>query len=162
MRKLINKKVMGFTLVELMVVVAIVGLVMTFALPSFQATGANARADSIHKQMLGDISFSRNTARDLSSTVRMIPQNDDWNDGWIISVVGGAPVRVRAALEDQIDITSGDFSAGTPIEFNNLGRATNVGSITITTTGCTGDRIRTLTLNVMGQIRTLETGPCPQ
>jgi len=156
-----NRRQRAFTLVEMMVVVAIAGVLITVAMPSFRATGANSRADNIHKMMLGDINYSRNSARDLSSTVQMIPRGTTWDNGWVVTIVGGAPIRVRSAVDAQIDITSADFNEATPIEFNNLGRATNLGAITITTSGCTGDRIRTLTLNVMGQVRTTETGPCP-
>lgn len=154
-------KVSAFTLVEMMIVIAIIGIMMAVAAPNFRTYNVNSMADSAHKALLQDIKFGRNTARDIGTSVEIFPREGNWNRGWIVNEIGGPPLRIHGALE-QTEITSNDYSNqnGLRLTFNERGRASHVGSFEIRTAGCTGDRNRNININVMGQARTT-TLACP-
>lgn len=148
-------KVSAFTLVELMIVIAIVGIMMAVATPSFRTFNVNSTADNAHKELLQDIRYGRNTARDTGKSIEIFPREGDWNKGWIVNQIGGAPLRVHGPVTGAV-ITSNDYSNqdGLKLTFNDRGRANLVGSFRIRTVGCTGERNRDININVMGQTRT--------
>lgn len=152
--------VKAFTLVELMIVIAIIGIMMAVATPSFRTYNVNSMADSAHKALLHDIRFGRNTARDTGKSIEIFPRNGNWNNGWIVNEIGGAPLRLHGPVEKAV-ITSGNYTDqdGSKLTFNERGRASPVGRLEIRTTGCTGDRNRNIDINVMGQTRTTNL-PC--
>jgi len=151
-----RNKLSAFTLVELVVVVAIIGIMLSVAVPSFRTYNANSLADSTHKKLLYDISFARSSARDYSDSVQITPRNNDWNNGWVISIVNGDVLRISNGLSANVRVTSTDFDQATPITFNSEGRAVTVGDLAIVTQNCAGDRQRTIQINLMGQARTQE------
>ena len=153
--------VKAFTLVELMIVIAIIGIMMAVATPSFLTYNVNSMADNAHKALLQDIKFGRSTARDVGTSVEIFPRDGDWNKGWIVNEIGGAPLRLHGPLEQAV-ITSNNYNDqdGSKLIFNERGRASAVGSFQIRTAGCTGERNRNIDINIMGQARTT-TLNCP-
>ncbi|WP_420592267.1 GspH/FimT family pseudopilin [Bacterioplanoides sp.] len=145
----------AFTLVELMIVIAIIGIMMAVATPNLRTYNVNTMADSAHKALLQDIRYGRNTARDIGTNVEIFPQSGDWSQGWIVNEVGGAPLRIHGPVEQAV-ITSNSYNNqdGSRLTFDERGRASAVGSFQIRTAGCTGDRNRDIAINVMGQTRT--------
>ena len=152
----------AFTLVELMIVIAIVGIVMAVATPNFRTYNVNSIADNTHKELLQDIKYGRNTARDTDKDIEIYPRDSDWNKGWIVTEVGGAPLRVHGPVNGAT-ITSNDYTDqnGQKLTFDRRGRANLVGTFKITTSGCTGDRNRDIDINVMGQTRTTASACAP-
>lgn len=88
----------GFTLIELIVVMAVIGIVATFAVPSFTQLIRNNHITSTTNSISGLISFARQEAVRSGQLVQVVPAgvDDDWNDGVAVSA-GGANLRV---LED--------------------------------------------------------------
>lgn len=80
----------GFTLLELMIVLAIAGILVAVAAPSFQATIANNRIASVRDNLATAIKMTRNEAVTSNTPASICPSNDQsscgggWNDGWII------------------------------------------------------------------------------
>ena len=52
----------GFTLVELVIVIAVIGIVVTAAMPSFAAFADTRRLDGIASQLASDLQFARTEA----------------------------------------------------------------------------------------------------
>jgi prepilin-type N-terminal cleavage/methylation domain-containing protein len=77
-----SRGVTGFTLVELMVTLAIIGTLVAIAVPSFQqfsrSQTLSARINSLHQ----DLGFARAEAVKLQQTVRVEAAGKGWNDGW--------------------------------------------------------------------------------
>lgn len=93
MRKRINKK--GFTLVELMIVVVILGILVAIAVPIYSAVTKNAEKRACHSNL-----------RILASTAVQYYLNNDSYDG-LIATNGGKITDLKAAEstlpEDFID-----------------------------------------------------------
>jgi type IV fimbrial biogenesis protein FimT len=84
----------GFTLVEMIVVMAISAILLTVAVPSFQQTIANYRINVEVNNLVGDLQYARAEAIKQGTTVVVCPSVDAatcsadnaWNHGYIIGV----------------------------------------------------------------------------
>jgi len=88
-----QQKQRGFSLIELMITIAIAGILMSLALPSFKKTLQNSKLISMHNELLSSLSLTRNIAISRGSFATLCKSNqagDDcdsdasWKDGWII------------------------------------------------------------------------------
>ena len=68
---LARKSVHGFTLIETMVVVAVAGIVMTTAMPSFGNLIDTRRIDGVATQLASDLQFARSEAVSRNQAVRI-------------------------------------------------------------------------------------------
>jgi type IV fimbrial biogenesis protein FimT len=71
------KKYNGFTLVELMIVMAIVGILLAVAAPGMRAYISNSSSNSLSSTLLIDIMYARNHAISNEVIVKMIPHGND-------------------------------------------------------------------------------------
>lgn len=71
------KKYNGFTLVELMMVMAIVGILLAVAAPGMRAYISNSSSNSLSSTLLIDIMYARNHAMSNEVIVKMIPFGND-------------------------------------------------------------------------------------
>lgn len=76
-------KYKGFTLIELMITVAIMSIMLTVGLPSFQSIIASSRLTSSANAMISALQLARSEALKQHKTVIIAPQKDKgWSDGW--------------------------------------------------------------------------------
>lgn len=82
----------GFTVIELMLTIAVLAVVVTFAIPSFQAMVMNNRLSSQVNEITSLVSFARSEAsKRPDARVTLCPSNDGascsgggaWEAGWI-------------------------------------------------------------------------------
>lgn len=141
--------VLGFTLIELMVVVAIMGVFASLAAPSMTSLIRNNRVQSEASSLVSDLQLARNEAIKRGSPVAVCPaaaggasclSANTWQNGWIVfndlngnGVYDGNPETV---LRYRQGLTSGDSVVATPqpttnaISFNRDGFATGMGTTT--------------------------------
>jgi type IV fimbrial biogenesis protein FimT len=79
----------GFTLVELMVTIAIVAILLAVGLPSFQTSLRSNRVATTTNEMLASLSLARTEAiRSTQSSLVCARDGavcgDDWNQGWLV------------------------------------------------------------------------------
>ena len=79
----------GFTLFELLVVMAIIGITATIVVPVLQPISANNETTRLTEELRLDLMYARNTAISQGETISIEPQadadaNPDWNLGWRI------------------------------------------------------------------------------
>ncbi len=84
---------LGFTLIEAMVAIAVLGILMTLAVPGLQKVVAKQRMRSASYDVMSDLTLARSEALKRGSTVVMEPlTGTDWRSGW----------RVRNAADNSI------------------------------------------------------------
>ena len=148
-----KQKMRGFTLVELLIVVVIVGIVMAFGLPSLQGTIQNGRLTSQLNHMVGVIAFARNEASKRPNTNITIcatsnpnastPQcnTNDWENAYLMFSDDDGDQVIDAGADELLQVgreleggntlrTSGFPNAGF-IQFDARGIPNSSGTITI-------------------------------
>lgn len=153
----------GVTLLELMLVLAIIGAAIAVSIPNIQSTVANTQSRKLSDDLQLDISFARSQSVTLSDTVSVVPISNNWSTGWRV-IQGSNELRSRGSLANPIadngTITSGDYNTSIPISFDRKGRAVNTGSVRILVNNCLGLNDRTITISQIGQlIETVATCP---
>lgn len=153
----------GVTLVELMVVVSIVAILLSVSIPSLKSMNANNTASRLINELKLDIGFARSQAISLSTTIQIIPINGSWSNGWRV-LQGATELRSRGSTSNPIAdsgvISSTDYNSGTPITFDNRGRAQSTGSLTLHVPYCSGNKVFKLSINQIGQLIQQESA-CP-
>jgi len=120
----------GFTLVELLISVAVVGVLTLLALPSFNQWIANTKIRSTTESVLAGFQLARAEAVRLNRGVRMTLNADT---SWTVAeVLSGIVIQTRPANEGTDSNTTMTVTPGTAttVDFNGLGRVTNLTPIT--------------------------------
>lgn len=152
----------GFTLVELMVTLAIAAIVMTMAIPSFTDMTKNNRLTTQTNQLVTALNLARSeaitrrVAIDVTAT-DAADSGNEWGEGWSVAVNGGATLRVFESLGSNTTLDSGNDLA--TIQYQPSGRA----SATDTLTLCddrSGENGRQITILTTGRVTTT-TVVCP-
>ena len=117
----------GFTLLELMIVVAIAGIVMAIGVPSFQSITTNNRIAANTNEFITALNLARSEAVKRGAAVSVCKSangatcttSGDWDQGWIVIMVDdpNPPLRVFDSLGGNTTLTS----AGNLVTFNALG-----------------------------------------
>lgn len=76
----------GFTLVEMMVAVAVLAIMLAIGMPAFGGLIDNQRMDSSVDTMLRSIHFTRSEAIRRNRHVTMAPAVGQWAAGWVIFI----------------------------------------------------------------------------
>jgi type IV fimbrial biogenesis protein FimT len=81
-----TKRTMGFTIIELMVVMVIVGLVVTLAMPSFTNLNQGSQMTAIANELIGVFNRARGEAIRRGQAVEVTSVNGNWSNGYKIWV----------------------------------------------------------------------------
>jgi len=87
----------GFTLIEALIVVALVGVFLSIAVPSFVNFTASQRVKTASFEFYAALSFARSEAIKRRQPVTVAPVGGNWASGWTVSV-GGTPLRNQDSL----------------------------------------------------------------
>ena len=150
----------GFTLIEAMVVVALVAILSAVAAPSFRSFIGTMNAKSAAFDLIGDLTVARSEAIKLNQNATVMPVGGNWAQGWSVSA-SGATVRTRPALSSSLSISG--LGSGAGVTFGPNGRLANdtatanlTWSISSTTSGVTA---RCVVISPTGSARS-KSGTC--
>lgn len=154
----------GFTIVEVMTVVAIAGVMMMIALPAMRDMITTQRVKSTSYDINADLTYARAEAigRGVDVVVASAGASTNWQGGWTITETGGNTVlRKSDARGSDIAVTASSAT----VTFERTGRATAGStvqfSIVPSTTSSLGDhQKRCLRLDPSGRVR-IALGACP-
>ena len=166
-----RQRVQGFTLLELLVTIAVAAILLAIAIPSYRSVvQRNAMAATVN-DLVGALNYARSQSVTRGTPVFICKSEDQanctegggWEQGWLIfaPLPGAAAepsrdniLRVRSPLEGQISI-SGNRNISSRVAFDANGFA--MGSIgTFTATAQTSDEDTLVVLAGTGQITTLK------
>ncbi len=168
----------GFTLLELLITMAVATILLTIAIPSFQyVTNSNRVAGEVNG-FVGDLQFARSEAIKEGQYVSVCASSDqqtcssspDWQNGWIVFVnPGNSPtvtpgvsvlplLRLQAAFSGTDTFVSDGISI---VTFNRDGYAGGMAASTILTLHTTPNNsawTRCATIAPSGEIMTEQSG----
>lgn len=162
----------GFTLVELMITIAIAAILLAIALPSFQGSMRSNRLATSTNEMIATISLARSEAirsrrgAGLCATANGSACGTDWNQGWMVwaDANGDGAVSTGETVVRHVQAVRGlNVVAGSgTIVFNNRGGPSAATSFTMKPSDCPASQqlVNTLRLNGSGQVKT-EKSACP-
>ena len=121
------RRARGFTLIELMVTVAILAIMLGIGVPSFRSFIASQRVKSASYELMTSLQIARSEAIKRNGTVSVTPGSAGaWAGGW--SVVSGTTTLHNQQAVDGITVTpkdptnlANDTSLAT-IDFGSSGR----------------------------------------
>lgn len=167
----VRRRQQGFTLIELVVVLTIVGVLTRLALPSFQSAILSNRLASYANSFVAAVQLARSEAIKRNSSVTLCRSTDGtscaasgtWQQGWIV-MAGSTVLVYQQALSDSYSFTT--TSSGTPYSLSFP--ASGVGATSATVKICrvspsAGDQERTIDVSPTGRttVTKTTTGTCP-
>lgn len=161
----------GFTVIELLTTLAVAGVLVTIAVPSFTAMIRHNRAIAAVNELHTALNFTRHAAIIRNSYVVMCKSADgrrcnhalsDWNSGWLIFDNLNRDSAVQVNAGEPILRVHGPMRPQTPIISNRNAftyRPMGTRSVNGTFLYCseTGRNDRALIINVMGRVRISDT-----
>jgi len=163
----------GFTLLELLVTLAVAAILLSYGVPSFIDTVRNGRATANANDLITALSFARSEAVKRGARVTVCASDDAatcggaWTDGWIV-IADGAVTDDAVPVVDEVlrvwpapsgnpsIVTSGSNGAAASwIRFLARGSARATPPMPVTfdmeVEGCSNEQGRRIELNAVGR-----------
>lgn len=158
-------RVTGFTLVELMVTIAIVAILLAIGLPSFQGSMRSNRVATSTNELIASLSLARTEAIRSTNSAAVCASSDgtscgtDWNQGWIVWTDNDDDDTLDADevvryVQAHPNLSLATASTVGTITFDNRGRADGPQAFTLKPTDCpSGLKLqRELQVTSVGQV----------
>jgi type IV fimbrial biogenesis protein FimT len=166
------KNALGYSLLELMIVLALVSIVFSIAIPSMRTFTQNDRLTTNINVMVGHLAYARSEAVKRSQQVSVCVSNNQtsctggsWEEGWLIYIdadadnaftAGEEILRVQQALDGNNAVTT---TLGTQVTYDYRGFTNTTGTMLLCDDR-SGDFGKTLTVSNTGRVRTSRDSTC--
>jgi len=144
----------GFTLIEMMVVISILGILLAIAMPSFSEALLSSKLRSYANNLVASVHLARSEAIKRNAVVTLCASSDgtscsgDWKYGWVILSAGDAVIQTQQAVDVNFKITG----TNTTLSFQPTGVGATQDAITICReTPTTGSQERVVTISATGR-----------
>lgn len=159
----------GFTIIELMLTIAVIAVVLAVGVPSFSTAIQNNRLISQSNSLIGALNYARSEAVKLGqnnvticgSSTGAACNTGNWESGYLIFRdtdgdgavdVGETILRVEQALSGGNTLRTAGFPSSQRVSFNSQGMVSTTGSFKL----CDdrgANEAKALVINISGQTR---------
>lgn len=168
----------GFTLVELMITLAVAAILLTVAVPGFRDIIQNNRVTTQTNELVTALQLARSEGIKRGMTVSLCSSTNGagcgggWQQGWIVFTDANANgavdagtdqvLRVWEALSGGTNVVAAAAGGGalTNLRYDRLGAANLAGTFQLTIPDCTGNQNRTVAVAASGRVSTTRNN-CP-
>lgn len=119
------KRSLGFTLPEVLTVIAVVGILASIAVPSFGYLVKTQRTKDAGYAFFNTLNVARSEAVKRNLDVTITPVDGDWKNGWNVTV-SGETVKTQQALKG-VKVTTGSAT----VVYQKSGRVTEAAKFDI-------------------------------
>ncbi len=160
----------GFTLIEVLVVIAILGIAAALAMPGYRALISGSQRSEAASELYVSLMQARSEAVARNSAIALVPIDDDWAFGWQVMVDadgdgaadaldtdGDGETEAGSGLLAEVQLAAFDLDWRTQpaplprIRVNASGRVTE--SVEVLICGPDARRSRAVSASPAGQIR---------
>lgn len=155
-----RSSVSGFTLTELMVVVAVAGILTVIAIPSFTSLVQSQRVKNAGFELYSSLALARNEAIKRNSDVTLAATVNASNEvSWVITADDGTVIRNQDFIKDIAFEVTG--LPGTEVVYRRNGRPASTATFEIDVLGAAAPTpfVRCLTIELSGMPR-IRMGAC--
>lgn len=150
----------GFTLIEMMVVVSVLAIMLSLAMPALGSLLEAQRLRAAAFDLVGDLTAARGEALNRRQTVVVAPiSSGDWTSGWRVTD-GDDVLRQRSPTGGSLSVSG----APATISYDRNGRLTGGGGMVRIELGSTRlsdeSRMRCISIDPLGRVRS-DVGECP-
>lgn len=147
----------GFTLVELMVAVSVTLLLLTVAVPNFNATIINMRGSAVADSLVVALNFSRSEAISRNERITLCASSDgvncvastNWNSGWLVQRVSDNSVIRYWEITTTGAVISNTINS---ITYNAAGNVLVASTLNTSINNCSGLQERQISVALSGVI----------
>ncbi|MGL4667429.1 MAG: GspH/FimT family pseudopilin [Saezia sp.] len=148
MRAIKNEKMLsryskkGFTLIELMIAVALVAILLTWAVPSFQEMTARRKIDAASTELFKAITSAKSRAFAEKRKIRIdcINIGEGWVGGWTVVDADTNQVLDNYSPKKGVGIVQAGSAVPCGVVIDGIGYGAAFGSFNITSTNTTYSR----------------------
>lgn len=115
-KRLQSMHVYGFSLVEMLVTISIVGILSAIALPSFSNVIANQRVKSVASELFASLLKARSEAITRNANVTLLPKSNQWVNGWQVLD------SLNVVLDDRRAVTNVTITGPSNVIYRPSGR----------------------------------------
>lgn len=153
----------GFTLIELMVTLAVLAIVLSMAAPSFSSMLQDNRASALGSELQGALQFACSEAVKRRQSVVICRSNaggsgcesgTDWSGGWLVRQASGPVIKIWDSASGLAIVGP---SAG--VSFLGSGMASSASNFSVKPGNCSGKQKRLIAVSATGTA-TLTEGTC--
>ena len=160
----------GFTLIELMITLAIATILMTVAVPSFNDTVTNNRITTQTNDLVSALNLARMEAIHRGTSVSICPSSNqtscsgsnDWSTGWIVyedtNVAGSTAVAVAGLIRTWSSLSGNPSvtasNSATFLRYAADGSLGSIRSIAHQVSNCADTQRRVISISAPGRVST--------